>query len=87
MKLDAPAPLIYLRYAGEPGVNNLRIYRHAVEEQLAAESPVVVTHTWKEVGELKSQAVELPEPGPYEIATQAEPINVSIEMAIPSEKR
>lgn len=84
VKLDEPASAVYLRYVGDPGVNNLRIYGHAMDDKAIQDSPLVVTHRWKEGGQVKSKAVELSEPAPYEIIAEAEPTNVSIELAIPS---
>src|SRR5262249_42574886 len=33
VKLDRPARVVYLRYVGDPGVNNLRIYAHCIEDR------------------------------------------------------
>lgn len=87
VKLDAPARTVFLKYVGDPGVNNLRIFAHCVEEAPQRPSPVQITHAWKENGEPKSQKVSLERPGPYEITTQADPVDESVEIAVPSSRR
>jgi hypothetical protein len=87
VKLDAPAPTIYLRYVGDPGVNNLRIYAHCVEERPPAAAPVTITHAWKERGELRKKSVTLEKPGPYEVACDDDPEDERIELSIPSSRK
>ena len=87
VKLDAPARSVYLRYVGDPGVNNLRIYAHAVEEKSSAPSPVTITHAWREKGELKKKSATLEKPGSYEVTTEDEPVDESIELSIPGGAR
>lgn len=84
VKLDAPAKTVYLRYIGEPGVNNLRIYAHCVDDRPRPSVPVNVTHVWTENGVRKTQTVTLSKPGTYEVTTDAEPVDESIEIAVPS---
>ena len=86
VKLDAPAKTVYLRYVGDPGVNNLRIFAHCVEDAAPAPSPVRITHAWKEKGVLKTKVVNLEKPGPYEVTTDDDPIDDSIEIAVPSSR-
>jgi hypothetical protein len=87
VKPDTLARTVYIRYTGDPGVNNLRIYAHSVDDKPSAESPVVITHVWTENGESKSKSVTLDRAGTYEVATQQEPINESIELSIPGGPR
>ncbi|HYF48091.1 MAG TPA: hypothetical protein VEJ63_01700 [Planctomycetota bacterium] len=84
VKLEQPANTVYLQYVGDPGVNNLRIYAHYIDDTPPASAPMNITHTWTENGAEKSKTVTLEKSGPYEITTEADPVNVSIEMAIPS---
>ncbi len=86
VKLDAPAKTVYLRYVGDPGVNNLRIFAHCVEDAPPAPSPVRITHAWKEKGVLKTKVVNLEKPGPYEVTTDDDPVDDSIEIAVPSSR-
>src|SRR5262245_16686939 len=84
LKLDAPARVVFLRYIGDPGVNHLRIYAHCSDDKPPRGSGVVITHTWKENGAAKSKQVCLDGPGAYEITTVNEPIDGSVEIAVPS---
>ena len=87
VKLDSPTKTVHLRYVGDPGVNNLRIYAHAVEEKASAPSPVTITHAWREKGGLKKKSVTLEKPGAYEVMTEDEPVDESIELSIPGGAR
>ncbi len=87
VKLDAPAPVVLVRYVGDPGVNNLRIYAHCVEDRPPAPSPVRITHAWKEKGELRTRSVTLGRPGPYEVEAGDDPEDEWIELAVPSAAR
>jgi hypothetical protein len=87
VKLDQPARTVFIRYVGDPGVNNLRIYAHCVEDAPRAHSPVRITHAWRERGELKKQVVSLEKPGPYEVMVDADPVDEFVELSIPSLRR
>jgi hypothetical protein len=84
LKLDTPAKTVYLRYVGDPAVNNLRIYAHCLDDRPATRSPVVITHTWTENGARKTKQVRLEKPGSYEVTTTDEPTDESIEVSVPS---
>jgi hypothetical protein len=85
VKLATPARIVYLRYVGDPGVNNLRIYAHCVEEAPPTATPVVVKHTWMEKGVRHSDTRQLAKPSHYEIVCETEPVNESIELSVPSD--
>jgi hypothetical protein len=87
VKLKTPARLVYLRYVGDPGVNNLRIYAHCVDDRPRTGSRITIRHGWEESGVLKTTTVKLKGPGHYEITTAAEPTDKYIEMSIPSSPR
>jgi hypothetical protein len=87
VKLPVPAKSVYVRYMGNPGVNNLRIFAHCLADSPHKRSPVVITHAWREGGDLKTKTVRLDRPGPYEITAAAEPVDESVELAIPSSTR
>jgi hypothetical protein len=82
VKLDAPAKTLFLRYVGDPGVNNLRIFAHCVEDAPPAPSSVRITHAWREKGVLKTKVVDLKKPGPYEVTTDDDPVDESIEITV-----
>jgi hypothetical protein len=82
VKLDTPARKVFIRYTGDPGVNNIRIYAHAVDEKPGEPSQVVVTHTWTENGQRQSKSVTLTRPSAYQIAAQGDPLNESVEIQV-----
>jgi hypothetical protein len=84
VKLARPARVVYLRYVGDPAVNNLRIYAHCLDDRPRHGSRVVITHSWKEKGVLRSRKVAMRGRGSYEVTTAAEPENESIELAVAS---
>jgi hypothetical protein len=84
VKLATPAKTVYLRYEGDPGVNNLRIYAHCLDDRPVRRSPVTITHAWREKGVLLTHRQTLDKPGSYEIITGADPEDEYIEMSIPS---
>jgi hypothetical protein len=85
VRLDEPARLVYVRYTGDPALNNFHIYAHCVDDGRRSAQPVVVTHAWRDRGGRKTKSVTLAAPGPYEIVTQGEPADESIEIAVPSD--
>jgi hypothetical protein len=87
VKLDKPAGTVYIRYVGDPGVNNLRIFAHCVEEKPALTTPVTITHAWREKGELKRKTVSLEKPGPYEVTADDDPVDEYVELSVPSASR
>jgi hypothetical protein len=84
VKLDNPARAVFVRYVGDPAVNNIRLYAHCLEDSPRAPAPVVITHRWTENGGPKSKQVELGAPGQYEIVTEADPVDESIELVVPN---
>lgn len=87
VKLDKPAGTVYIEYVGNPGVNNLRIYAHCVEDRPRPATPMVITHKWTEAGAAKSKTVTMDKDvGSYEIVAEADPIDVSVELSVPSSR-
>ncbi|MBI2929925.1 MAG: hypothetical protein HYY24_30065 [Verrucomicrobia bacterium] len=84
VKLDAPAHAVFVRYVGDPAVNNIRLYAHCLDDPPRAAAPLLVTHRWSEASVPKSKQVTLAGPGEYEIVTDAEPEDESVEIAVPS---
>ena len=87
VKLPQPAERLFVRYVGDPGLNNIYIYAHCVEEPRRSKQPVVITHVWREGGRQKTQSVTLKGPGTYKIVVGDDPVEESIEIAIPSDAR
>lgn len=84
VKLDKPAKTVFIRYVGDPAVNNLRIYAHCPDDRPAARSPVVITHAWTENGVSKTKTVTMDKPGSYEITANGDPVDESIEISVPN---
>jgi hypothetical protein len=84
MKLESAARKVYVRYTGDPGLNNVRIYAHSLDDRTAEPSPLRITHAWSENGIQKTQRVTLKATGAYDVVTQDDPENVSIELSVPS---
>src|SRR5262249_15969116 len=83
VRLPTPTRTVFLRYTEDPGVNNLRIYAHCLADAPARRSPVDSTHAWREGSLLKTNTVHLEGPGPYEITAGADPVDESVELAVP----
>lgn len=86
LKLPSPAETLYVRYVGDPALNNFHIYAHCLDRARQSASPVRITHAWSEKGQRKSKSVTLAQPGPYEITTGDEPVNESVEIAVASSR-
>jgi hypothetical protein len=83
VRLDDPADAVYVRYVGDPALNNVQVYAHCLDDHRRSDSPVTITHAWTENGESKTKMVTLSEAGLYEVAAGAEPRNDWIEIAVP----
>lgn len=83
VKLERPAAAVFVRYAADPGLNNIRLYAHCLDNPpRATASPVVITHHWTENGIPKTKRLTLNAPGEYQVVTAAEPANESVEIAV-----
>ena len=85
VRLDEPARTLFVRYVGDPAVNNLRIYAHCIDDEPRVGGPVVITHLRREGDERKTHQVTLDGPGSYEVVAGAEPVDESIELSVPSD--
>jgi len=84
VRLPEPANTVYVRYEGDPALNNFWIYAHCLDEERRSSGPVEITHAWTESGQPKRQTVRMDKPGPYEINVENEPQEDWIEIAVPS---
>jgi len=84
VKLDKPARALYVRYTGDPAVNNIRVYAHCLEDTPRISGPVAITHRWTENGQPKTASVTLDGPGTYDIVAEGDPTDGSIEIAVAS---
>jgi len=85
VRLKQPAQRVFVRYFGDPAVNNFRVYAHCLDDGRRSAAPVRITHVWQEDGRQKTETVSLRSPAAYEIVTNAEPTDVSIEISVPSD--
>ncbi len=86
VRLDRPAARIFVRYVGDPALNNVHIYAHCLDDGRPSARPVRITHTWREGNDRKRHTATLKEPGPYDIAVRGEPVCESLEVAVPSHR-
>lgn len=86
LKLPQPAETVYLRYSGDPAVNNIRVYAHCLDDQPRASQPLTVKHVWTENngGNTKQFQVTVPDGASYEVEAAGEPTDDSIEISLPS---
>ncbi|MCL4205024.1 MAG: hypothetical protein KJ000_21290 [Pirellulaceae bacterium] len=84
VRLEDPANAVYVRYVGDPALNNVQIHAHCLDDYRRSDSPVVITHAWTEGDASRTATVRLQEPGEYEVMAGAEPRNDWIEIAVPS---
>lgn len=87
VKLDEPAEVVYIKYVGNPGVNNLRIYAHCLEKKALPSAPMEITHAWKEGGVLKTKKVKLDGPGTYDVEVGKKTVDEYIIMSVPSSRK
>ncbi|MGA2033211.1 MAG: hypothetical protein ABSG68_13215 [Thermoguttaceae bacterium] len=85
IRLDRPAARVYVRYVGDPALNNFHLYAHCLDDGRASARPVTITHRWRQPDGPRSRTVTLVQPGAYEVAVDAEPVCESIEIAVPSD--
>jgi hypothetical protein len=85
VQLERPAGKLFVRYLGDPAVNNFRIYAHCVDDDPRPPSPVAITHTWRDREGRKQRRFALDAPGAYTIEAGREPVDESIEIAVPSD--
>ncbi len=87
VRLPEPAERVYVRYVGDPALNNFRVYAHLLDDGRRSSVPVKITHVWTEKGARRTKTVALEEPGPYSILAGSEPADESIEISVPSDVR
>ncbi len=85
IRLDRPAEQVYVRYVGDPALNNFHLYAHCLDDGRVSARPVTITHRWRQPDGPKSHTVTLAQPGTYEVVVDAEPVCESIELAVPSD--
>jgi hypothetical protein len=88
VKLEQAAEKLFIQYTGDPGVNNLRIYAHCLDEKKFAPAKVNITHAWSEKGVAKTKTVSVDsQNSKYVIECADDPTDEMIEMSVPSAGR
>jgi lysophospholipase L1-like esterase len=85
VKLSEPSDKLFVKYHGDPAINQFRIYAHCLEEKPEHAGPVVVTHRWTDRRGPQHQTVTLRGRGRYEITVDAQPVEESVEISVPSD--
>ena len=78
--LEQPVETVFLRYIGDPGLNQIWIYAHCLEP--APASAVEVTHGYEIDGDLHEDTFSFTEETDYEIDCSSEPENRFIRFAV-----
>jgi hypothetical protein len=84
VRLDAPADRIYIRYVGDPAINNYLVHAHCLDDNRPSDSPVHITYAWDEVEVRKKYAFKAKAQVAHRITMENDPDNQSIEMSVPS---
>jgi hypothetical protein len=84
VRLEVPAGRVYVRYLGDPALNNIRIYAHCIEDRPPRAGPLRIRHGWTEKGTPKAKSILLDKPGSYTITCEEDPQDEFLELAVPS---
>jgi hypothetical protein len=82
--LAQPARTLFIRYTGDPALNNFAVYAHCLDQPPPESLPLQVVHTWTEQGAVKQAHRTLDSDGRYEVDVGNQPTNVSIELFVKS---
>jgi len=80
-----PPKRLFVRYVGDPAVNNFQVYAHCLDDGRESAGPVSITHVWREGSRARSKTVTLRGPGSYEIIAERDPVDELIEISVPSD--
>jgi hypothetical protein len=81
VRLTEPAKTVFVRYVGDPAVNNVRIYLHCIEDAPRSAAAIQIQHGWREKGVLKTKTVNLNGPGSYAIDCADDPVDEFVELS------
>jgi len=81
--LDGPADEVYVKYIGDPGLNQVWIHAHCLEHSPV--SPVRVTHGYEVAGQARESSFVFAEDTDYEICCDGEPENRFIQFSVDSQ--
>lgn len=83
--LEEPSDQLFVRYTGNPALNNFAIYAHCLPDHSPVRPPLEVTHQWTENGQQKQARATLQEDRSYKIETHGEPVNQSVRLFVKSQ--
>jgi hypothetical protein len=83
--LDAPAETVYLKYVGDPAVNQIWVYAHCLGRTVSKDSQVRVTHSYIDNGTLREPNFLFDKDTSYSIECLAGPDNRYIRFELPSQ--
>ncbi len=83
IKLDQPAPVVYVKFHGDPALNTMRACLHLLPKDPPTNS-VRITHVYDIGGRRSEKTMDLGEAGPYTVSCDGDPENVSVTLAVPS---
>jgi len=87
VRLEEPAEAIFVRYRGDPALNNFHIHAHCIDD-VSPQRPVLeVAHHWREGERERRFSTRLAEPAAYEVVCEGEPENLSVVLSVPSTAR
>ncbi len=84
VELAEPTQSLYVRYHGDPAVNNFAVYAHCLSDRPYRQLPVTITHRWSEGDQQKSHTSTLVQDASYTVHVGQEPVNESIQLAVSS---
>ncbi|MGC9328606.1 MAG: hypothetical protein ACP5I1_13300, partial [Candidatus Hinthialibacter sp.] len=81
--LDKPADDVYVKFTGDPGLNLMRACLHVTPKR-APSAQAVITHGYAVNGVMRTQSIEMNQPGDYAIECESPPENIFVTIAVPS---
>ena len=79
-----PVDTVFLKYVGDPGLNQVWVYAHCLEP--ASPSSLHVTHGYELAGEMHEDSFSFVDAADYEIDCSSEPTNHFIQFSVPSQR-
>ncbi len=82
--LDEPAEIVYLKYVGDPAVNQIWVYAHCQGRTESNKNPIKVTHCYEQDGEIQERSFQFSGKSEYTINCETEPVDRFIRFELPS---
>ena len=85
--LDDPKETVYLKYTGDPGLNQVWIYAHCLGADQPSRAKIRVTHGYEIEGKMQEDTFEFSQDADYTITCPSEPVNRFIRFAVDNQMR